>query len=66
MPTPFTPPTPRAVLAAAVALAVALLGTFAHIVQEAAVAGPNRYLQPPNPTTLAKGAPRVDRAGATR
>lgn len=60
----FTQQPLHLVLAAAVAVAVALLGTFTHIVQQATVAGPARYSAKPIKT--AKVASSFDRAAETR
>lgn len=56
----------RAVFAAAVALAVALLGTFTHIVHQATDAGAKRYLTPANTAIVAKADARAGSKAAPR
>lgn len=56
----------RALFAAAAVVAVALLGTFTHIVHQATDAGASRYLTPAKATAVAKVDARPNKAAAGR
>jgi hypothetical protein len=56
----------RALFAAAVVVAPALLGTFIHIVRQATDAGASRYLSPAKATAVARVDGRPVKAAPAR